>query len=41
MHVIIGKKNVEFPDLIMMSPGNWPKPIFIGNEGSLDIALDM
>ena len=28
MHVTIGKKNVEFPDLTIMSPGNWPKPSF-------------
>ena len=28
MHVTIGKKNVEFPDLTIMSPGNWPKSSF-------------
>ena len=26
--VIIGKKNVRFPDLKIMSPGNYPNPSF-------------
>ena len=28
MQVTIGKKNVEFPDLIIISPGNCPNPSF-------------
>ena len=28
MQVTIGKKNVEFPDLNIISPGNCPNPSF-------------
>ena len=37
MQVNIGKKNVEFPDLNIISPGNCPNPSFFMKGYSIPI----